>query len=598
MTHSYTVTSAAWGLKALLAFVLFAGSAFAQESPSEDDEAPPALADDAVVMEEAPQEAPPPPPSADPAQAALDRKNGALAYDLFQQLQGTDPDRAAFGMAQARTLQGRYADALQLLADLPARSTPFQAEAVQLQGDLLLTLAEQAQLTGATKAAEEYLRQFEATGARNDRWLTRLQRTQGLLETPLETANLPPLRVALLLPLSGKLKDVGQDMLRASQLALFEQPLDSLQLVPEDTGDTPQAAQEALQRALSYGVDLILGPLTADAVEAVAPYARAAGRPVVAFSSDARVASAEVFLLSFIPGEQARLMARQALAQGKTKVAALVPDTQYGRDMLAAFKDELTAQGGTMATQILYNPREADLSPQLRRLVKLDEAEAKRKAEIATLEAEYKRLAKAMDAADLKRLRDLKKGKAEGIVGFDALFVPAPAEAMPLIAPQLAFYDIDSSKVLVLGTAQWTSPALMRNRGEYLRGAQFPAPDRAAEARFAKAFRAEFGRNPTPLAALAYDGVNLVSRLAQEGMTSGGRFQQAVLSSSFYGATGAFRFQDNGQTERAFELVTVAGGKQGVRQLQAAPVVLPPRLPSEQARSQTFFGGFFDSTFR
>ncbi|MBN8898914.1 MAG: penicillin-binding protein activator, partial [Rhodospirillales bacterium] len=119
-------------------------------------------------------------------------------------------------------------------------------------------------------------------------------------------------RVAILLPLSGPRADLGQAMLQAAQLALPAP--DSPPLSVKDTRGTPEGAAAAAQQAMAEGVGIILGPLTSAETAAVAPIARNAGVPVLAFTNDPSQAQPGVWTLGITPGQQIRrlLAATQA----------------------------------------------------------------------------------------------------------------------------------------------------------------------------------------------------------------------------------------------------------------------------------------------
>ena len=84
-----------------------------------------------------------------------------------------------------------------------------------------------------------------------------------------------PVKVAVLLPLSGANAELGKAMQEAAQLALFTTGNDRFTLVPRDTGGTPESAANAARSALTEGAQLILGPLLAAEVAAVGPVALA-----------------------------------------------------------------------------------------------------------------------------------------------------------------------------------------------------------------------------------------------------------------------------------------------------------------------------------
>ena len=111
---------------------------------------------------------------------------------------------------------------------------------------------------------------------------------QPLPEPPPSVAAPPPLvRVGLLVPLTGTAASLGQDLLDAAQLALFEVPDNRIELLPRDTGDGPQQAGTAARSALDGGAELLIGPLFARSTAAVAPLAAERGVRLLYIYKDA-----------------------------------------------------------------------------------------------------------------------------------------------------------------------------------------------------------------------------------------------------------------------------------------------------------------------
>src|SRR5262245_23726151 len=100
-----------------------------------------------------------------------------------------------------------------------------------------------------------------------------------------------PVKVGVLVPLSsqGHPGLIAKSLKQAAELALFERDNPNLQLLIKDDQGTPEGAKAAAEDVLNRGATLILGPLYAKSVAAVAPVARKAGVPVVAFSTDSTV---------------------------------------------------------------------------------------------------------------------------------------------------------------------------------------------------------------------------------------------------------------------------------------------------------------------
>ena len=142
--------------------------------------------------------------------------------------------------------------------------------------------------------------------------------------------------IAILLPLSGRLADIGRPMLRAAQLSLAAPG--SPVLIVKDTAGTPEGAAQAAREAIQEGARIILGPVTSTETSQVAPVTRRANVPVLAFTNDHAQAQPGVWTLGITPGQQVRRLVGAARETNHVPIAALLPDDDFGR----AMGDELT----------------------------------------------------------------------------------------------------------------------------------------------------------------------------------------------------------------------------------------------------------------
>ena len=63
----------------------------------------------------------------------------------------------------------------------------------------------------------------------------------------------------------------------------------------------------------------------------MAPVARQAHVPVIAFSTDRQVAGGGVYLLSFQPAPEVERVVAYAAQQGKRRFVALIPEDAFGK---------------------------------------------------------------------------------------------------------------------------------------------------------------------------------------------------------------------------------------------------------------------------
>ncbi|MEK9752337.1 MAG: penicillin-binding protein activator [Rhodospirillaceae bacterium] len=367
-------------------------------------------------------------------------------------------------------------------------------------------------------------------------------------------------RVGLLLPLSGANAAIGKALLDAAQLAMFDFADRKLELLPVDTHGTPQGAAAAAQTAIGDGAQIILGPLLASSVRAVAPATRAAHVAVLAFSSDRRVAGAGVYTMGFLPEDQVRRVVGYAIRRGITRFAALAPDNAYGATVFETIREAVRAGGATMVAAQFYDPGAEDFTAVVRTLADYDN----RRQALVQQRKELERQNDEVSRQALKRLENL---QTIGDLPFDALLIADGGKRLLSVAALLPFYDVDPSKVRMLGTGQWDVPEIGAEPA--LLGGWYAAPDPAARQGFVKQYQDTYGVAPLRLATLAYDATALAAVIARA--QTGPDFSEATLGakSGFDGRDGIFRFGPNGAAERGLAVMQV--GRHAPKVLERAP---------------------------
>lgn len=371
-------------------------------------------------------------------------------------------------------------------------------------------------------------------------------------------------RIGLLLPLSGPRAGIGQAMLNAAQLALFDFDTQRLALLPRDTKGTAAGAAVAASQALDDGAQLLLGPVFADEVLGAAPPARARAVNMIAFSTDQRVAGDGVFLLSFLPEQEVFRIVSYARANGLQRIAALLPRTPYGERVAQAYRQAMLASGGGAHLQVVfYAPNAQDMHAPVKQLADYEARRQKLRAEMA-------RLAASSDPFAQSALAQLKTRDTFGEVDFDALLIAEGGANLRALAPLLQYYDIDPGKVRLLGTGLWNASQTQAEAA--LNGGWFPAPPPDMAQNFAGRITKLYGNRPAPVEGLAYDAMALAAALAANRADPG----QAVISQAaltnpngFSGILGVFRLRQNGLAERGLAVMEITPA--GAREIDAAP---------------------------
>src|SRR5215472_9720973 len=135
------------------------------------------------------------------------------------------------------------------------------------------------------------------------------QEAPEFLRLPNMPADKVPVRVGVLLPFSASsptTRLLANSMLKAAQLALFDSGNQNILLITADENGTAAEATAGAQKLLDQGAEIIIGPLFAQSVSAIAPLTRDRGVPVLAFSTDTSVAGSGIYLLSFLPQNEVK----------------------------------------------------------------------------------------------------------------------------------------------------------------------------------------------------------------------------------------------------------------------------------------------------
>lgn len=362
--------------------------------------------------------------------------------------------------------------------------------------------------------------------------------------------------IGAILPLSGRFAVFGQKALQGIQAALgFQTPYpvpggaEEYSLIVKDSGTDPiQAAQAVRDLAETEQVLAIIGPIFSRTTRAAAEAAEKSDIPLISLSPDPEVPGLgrNIFRRSLVDTQQIDALVRLVHDRlTMTRFAILYPDNPYGNEMMNLFWDQLELRGAEVVAVESFPPGQTDFGPQIRAMVGLNRK----------MTPEEQELKKSGFEVEL-----------EPIVDFDALFIPADFQTVGLLAPQLAFYDVN--EVLLIGTDGWNSPWLVELGEHYVEGALFTGgyiPDirDTVTREMIQRYWLTFGEDPQPITVQAYD----IASLIRKGVQSGEVRNRSSLREFFLGlrghpsAEGPLTTDDRGDILQRPLLLTVVDGE-------------------------------------
>jgi outer membrane PBP1 activator LpoA protein len=265
--------------------------------------------------------------------------------------------------------------------------------------------------------------QIEAWRARNPNHpAADIVRTQLLGNQQTQPVGTAEAHIALLLPISGRAGAASAQVRDGFMTAYFQaNPAQRPNVRVYDTGEGGGIA-DAVMRATQEGAQFIVGPLTREEVTAAADLA-SPHPPVLAlnFLPNDRPGPAMFYQYALSPEDESRLAARRILEDGHKHGVAIVPSGDWGTRVLAAFKQELEAGGGTLFASVTVDPAQTDYSDPVMEVLRITDSQARRKRLESILGTKLE--------FEPRRRSDL-----------EFIFAPAQANTERLLRPQLRFH--------------------------------------------------------------------------------------------------------------------------------------------------------------
>jgi len=361
---------------------------------------------------------------------------------------------------------------------------------------------------------------------------------------PQQPKELPSVKIGILLPLSGKHELLGQSMLKAAQMALFDLGHSNFELIPRDTMGRADTARSAAQDAIENGAQIILGPVFSSAAKAVQPVAQSYRINMISFSTDWTVAGRHSYIMGFSPFDQVERIVEFASQKNMRDIGVIIPNSAYGNAVRSAFRSSAARNRINTIKTIEITPGNSSVTASLRDFADYDRRIADRQREVTVMGGHA-------------------HTKAQEELPYEAVFMPLGGTLARSVSNMLSQYDLPASRVKRLGTGLWDDPSLAAEPA--MDGAWFASPNPRASDRFREKFEGIYGYEPPRLTTLAYDATALAGVLARKGLINGNQpaFDQASITNpnGFAGIDGIFRFGSNGVVERGLAILEFKGGE-------------------------------------
>ena len=349
------------------------------------------------------------------------------------------------------------------------------------------------------------------------------------------------IKVGVMLPLSGEHSEIGNLILNAIEMAVFQTEENKLELHIKDTEAKSDKAKKVLSELIDEGVKVVIGPLFSKSLAAIQSEVASKNINIFALTNNINLRNKGIWIFGVDPQAQTEKVLRYALEKGSKNIAALLPQNAYG---LLLF-DTITSftQANLMKIEKIefYN---FSLESQRKTAQKISEGFKDYKLYLDKIKEQDNEEEKVNEVLFMEK-------------PFDSVFIAAAGQNLTVLSSQLQYNNVDPKIVQYLGISSWEDSSILNEPA--LEGGVFVTTSEMYQKKIKLIYKNSFNKEMPKIAMIAYDIVALLGSLNNLG--SNFNIYDLVNDEGYIGLRGLFRLKKNGVVERAFQLKKIKNKK-------------------------------------
>ena len=336
------------------------------------------------------------------------------------------------------------------------------------------------------------------------------------------------IKIGLLVPLSGDNKEIGQQIIKATRIALKDINSKNIEIIPKDTKSNPNQTIKSANEFKEMGIKIVIGPVFYKSLEYldevediifVSLTNKNVNLPKNIISAGVNATSQLNTIKKFIDMNDVK------------KTIFLTPELNYEVEIKKAIKDSKIK----IFKHYLYDTEPTKLTAQIEKITNY-------KIRKQNLLDEIKRVENSELIDKEQQLEKLKKRYTIGNVNFDSVVISDFDESLKSVITSLLYTDVSPKSKLIITFNQWFDESLLKEKT--IQPIYYPSINRTNLINFEKIFFNEFKEYPNYLSLLSYDLVGLLYYLSLDNEL---KDVDKIFKkkNSFKGKIGVFNIKDN-----------------------------------------------------
>ena len=302
------------------------------------------------------------------------------------------------------------------------------------------------------------------------------------------------LKIGALLPLTGELKGLGEDMLYAINLALHDIDNPKIKIYPKDSGSKKEKIIQACEEFRNEDIKIIIGPTDSEFFKELHNFEDLVFISLSNINSDPKK---NIIMMGINLESQLLAIKKFIEKEKKKKTVILYPKNEYAKHV----EKNIRLANFSSAKLFSYSKDPKVLTKQIEKLTNYKQRKI-------NLNSRIKKLEGSEEPKDIRELNQLKQRYTLGKVNFDSVIIIDFGNGLKSVLTSLAYTDVSEKDILIITGNQWFDDSIIKETS--IKNFYFPSIDLKNFEKFNKKFYETYNYKPTEITILAYDIIGLI----------------------------------------------------------------------------------------
>ncbi len=336
------------------------------------------------------------------------------------------------------------------------------------------------------------------------------------------------IKIGLLIPITGNDKELGQQLIKSSRMALKDIDTEKLEIYIKDTNSNPDTAVKAAIEFKNMGIKIVIGPVFH---KSLIYLNEVQDMIFLSLTNKTLNLPSNVISAGINATSQLNAIKRFIELNEIKKTIFLTPKLEYEDEI----KNGVKKSKIKISKHYIYDTEPTKLTAQIEKITNY-------KIRKQNLDDEIKRVENSDLVDKEQQLEKLKKKYTIGNVRFDSVIISDFDESLKSVVTSLLYTDVSPKNKYFITFNQWFDESIMSE--QTVQPIYYPSINKKNLESFEKKFQKEFNEYPNYLSLLSYDLLGLIYYLSIKN-----NFENIDTlfkkKNSFKGKIGVFEIEDN-----------------------------------------------------